>query len=70
MNAIGIEKLAAKLDCSERTVERVIAEDPTFPVAFRLGAAGNRKWRDDEVDAWIAARAHAAAERRSLLKAG
>lgn len=84
MNAIGIEKLAAKLDSSIRTVERIIADDPTFPAAFTLRDDGtvnaqrghlragrhDRKWRDDEVDAWIAARARAAAERRSLLKAG
>ena len=59
MNALSKASVAERLDCSVPTLDRIREEDPSFPLPFTLrGDRANEKlyWRDDEVDAWIAAR--------------
>ena len=52
---IKIADLQRKLSLSRTAVYDLIRRDPTFPPTIKLGPRVPR-WRESEVDAWIASR--------------
>jgi predicted DNA-binding transcriptional regulator AlpA len=57
MRLLNPNGVAAKLDSSLSTLNRLRKADPTFPPALRLtGPNGRPLWREDLIDAWLAGR--------------
>ncbi|KVO72419.1 hypothetical protein WJ79_19365 [Burkholderia ubonensis] len=56
IKGLRVPAVAEKLACSERTVWHLAQTDPSFPKAVKLSAK-HTIFREDEIDAWILARA-------------
>jgi predicted DNA-binding transcriptional regulator AlpA len=57
MRLLRLPELLSKIALSRPSFERLIRADPTFPPPVRP-LKSDRRWREDEVDAWIAALPH------------
>ena len=63
-NLISLPELIKRLKISKTSIYRMIKAGK-FPRPLRLGARASR-WREDEIEKWIASRARATAENFDL----